>query len=264
MNRTTLQGLIERRILINYRVEPGVLKNILPEPFRPKIFQNYGIAGLCLFRISELRLKGLPTFMGITTENVSHRIAVEWDQNGIRYEGIYIPRRNTSSYIVAASGGKIFPGVHHLSNFSSRESNGYYELDVYNRNHLHLSLLAKESAHFARGSVFKNLSSAVESLVNHSLEYSPRYQKRVFDGIEFVAENRKVQPLHISQIQSDFFENESLFPKGSVFFDHALLMKNIYAQWHSCPEILSPRPMKFMPEINFPVTDDREGKIHNG
>ena len=31
-----VEGVIERRILINYQVDPDVLARVVPEPFRPR------------------------------------------------------------------------------------------------------------------------------------------------------------------------------------------------------------------------------------
>ena len=33
-------------------------------------------------------------------------------------------------------------------------------------------------------------------------------------------------------VHSNFFENESMFPKGSIEFDCALLMQHIAHEWH--------------------------------
>ncbi len=45
--------------------------------------------------------------------------------------------------------------------------------------------------------------------------------------------NWKVEPLKVEKIQSGFFENERIFPKGSIQFDNALLMTHIKHEWHS-------------------------------
>ena len=96
-----IKGLIDRRILINYTVEKDVLTNFLPHPFQPKLVNGKGIAGICLIRLKEIRPKGLPKLIGISSENGAHRIAVEWTDNGIFKEGVFIPRRDTSSKLNA-------------------------------------------------------------------------------------------------------------------------------------------------------------------
>lgn len=37
--------------------------------------------------------------------------------------------------------------------------------------------------------------------------------------------------LEVERVHSSFFENEQIFPKGSVIFDNALLMKDIEHEW---------------------------------
>ena len=45
--------------------------------------------------------------------------------------------------------------------------------------------------------------------------------------------NWKVRPLNITSVNSSFFENEDVFPKGAVQFDNARLMTEIEHEWHS-------------------------------
>jgi hypothetical protein len=51
----TLEGTIDRRLLVNYRVDPDYLQRLLPGPFRPKLIHGMGIAGICLIRLKQLR-----------------------------------------------------------------------------------------------------------------------------------------------------------------------------------------------------------------
>ena len=53
-----------------------------------------------------------------------------------------------------------------------------------------------------------------------------------FDGLELRCFNWHVQPLAISAVHSSFFSDESRFPRGSVEFDCALLMRDIEHEWH--------------------------------
>src|SRR5215204_3142584 len=121
MRIPVIQGVIERRILANYRVEPRVLQRLLPAPFRPKLWRGFGVAGICLIRLARIRPKLLPLPLGIGSENAAHRIAVEWDVNGERFEGVYVPRRDTSSRLNSFAGGRLFPGEYHHAKFQVRE-----------------------------------------------------------------------------------------------------------------------------------------------
>ena len=121
MKIPALEGTIDRRIMINYKVEPRVLRNFLPPPFKPIVIDGYGIAGVCLLRLKDIRVKGMPRLMGFSSENAAHRISVRWEENGLQKTGVYLPRIDTSSFTNVIAGGRIFPGIHHLARFSSKE-----------------------------------------------------------------------------------------------------------------------------------------------
>ena len=225
----TLQGTIDRRILINFQVEQEVLDNFLPKPFKAKLVNGKGMAGICLIRLKEIRPKGFPKQLGIASENGAHRIAVEWIENGIQKEGVYIPRRDTSSKLNAFAGGTLFPGVHHLAQFVVNESNGVYEVAFSSDDDTTLSIRAEETQTWPAESIFENLACASAFFQNGASGYSPGSSN--FQGIELKTYAWKVHQLAVSAVQSSFFENEEVFPKGSVKFDNALLMKNIEHEW---------------------------------
>lgn len=224
-----IKGIIHRRILINYQVDEEVLKNYLPKPFAPKLVNGKGIAGICLIRLKEIRPKGLPKQLGISSENGAHRIAVEWTENGELKEGVFIPRRDTSSKLNALAGGTSFPGIHHFAKFKVDEKEGAYEVGFVSEDSTSLSIKAKETKVWNTKSVFDNLECVSKFFENDSVGYSP--YKNDFDGLELKAYNWKVSLLEVSEVSSSFFENESIFPKGSVTFDNALLMKDIEHEW---------------------------------
>src|SRR5687768_14107577 len=92
----TIHGFIDRRILINYTADADVVSKIIPAPFTPKIYKGKAIVGICLIRLKNIKPKGMPDFMGVSSENGAHRIAVEWRDGEEKGEGVYIPRRDTS------------------------------------------------------------------------------------------------------------------------------------------------------------------------
>ena len=105
-----LAGLMDRRLLINYSVDPDVVATMLPPPFRPQLVRGRAVAGICLIRLRQMRPRGLPRWIGIASENAAHRVAVEWDEPlGVR-RGVYIPRRDTNSRVNVLVGGRAFPG----------------------------------------------------------------------------------------------------------------------------------------------------------
>lgn len=225
-----IKGVIDRRILINYRIKVEILKSYLPAPFEPVEVAGYGIAGICLIRLKNVRPVGLPAFLGMHSENGAHRIAVKWKENGTYQEGVYIPRRDTSLKLNEWAGGRIFPGVHHFSKFEVNESNGQYRVGFTNEDGTHLRIVAEESGSLPKTSIFPSLEEVSFFLKKGSLGYSPGKQ-HCFDGLELNTYHWKVSPLAVTSVQSSFFEDETIFSLGSVEFDNALLMKSIEHEW---------------------------------
>src|SRR5690242_17509645 len=118
MKLPSVEGIIRRRVLVNYRVAPGVVERLLPSAFRPKLHGEFAIAGICLIRLEQMRPQGLPAFLGSSSENAAHRIAVLWeDDDGKTQEGVYVPRRDTNSRLNYLAGGRLFPGEQHAARF---------------------------------------------------------------------------------------------------------------------------------------------------
>lgn len=231
MKIPTIHGFIDRRILINFTVDPQYVQKILPSPFRPKVYNGKAIVGICLIRLKDIKPKGLPDFMGLNSENGAHRIAVEWDENDEVKSGVYIPRRDTSLQFNALVGGRIFPGKHYLAKFNVEENNGNYHIDFKSSDDTEISIDAQETEKFNSHSIFENVENASLFFEKGDLGYSPN--KKTYDGLRLKAYQWEVKPLYVSQLKSSFFEDETVFPKGSVVFDNALLMKNIEHEWLS-------------------------------
>jgi hypothetical protein len=231
MKIPVIHGYIDRRILINYTADPNVVKNIIPSPFRPKLYKEKAIVGICLIRLKNIKPKGLPDFLGISSENGAHRIAVEWDENGQMKEGVYIPRRDTSLRFNTIVGGRIFPGRHHLAKFNVVETGGNFHVDFTSSDDTQISIDASKASQFNTDSIFESLENASDFFEKGDLGYSPNKTK--FDGLKLQTYNWKISPLNVSRVKSSYFENEELFPKGSIEFDNALLMTKMEHEWHS-------------------------------
>ena len=231
MRIPTLHGLIDRRILINFTADPNVVKQIVPPPFRPKIYRGKAIVGICLIRLKNIKPKGLPGFIGVSSENGAHRIAVEWDDDGQQKAGVYIPRRDTSLRLNSLVGGRLFPGKHYLATFNVREADGNYHVDFVSSDQTSISIDAKETTVFDNGSIFENLENVSDFFEQGAVGYSPNKDK--FDGLKLEPYTWKVKPLEVIKVESSFFADKKLFPEGSVTFDNALLMTKIEHEWHS-------------------------------
>ena len=86
-------------------------------------------------------------------------------------------------------------------------------------------------------SVFGSLEEASAFFRAGSLGYSATPQPSRFQGLELRCLTWRAEPLEVEEVRSSFFEDESLFPRGSIGFDCALLMRGIEHEWHGQPDL---------------------------
>jgi hypothetical protein len=242
MRIPALRGVIDRRILVNFRVNPDVLQAVLPLPFHPKLVRGVAIAGICLIRLRGIRPAFVPSWLGISSENAAHRMAVEWqDADGRLHEGVYIPRRDTSSRLNALAGGRLFPGVHHHARFTVHETPDRFEIALKSDDDgTQVSLRANLAAELPKTSVFASLDQASAFFQAGSLGYSATRDLRRFQGMELHCLNWQVEPLAVEEVHSSFFEDSGAFPPGSVEFDCAILMRGIRHEWRAQQDLCCP------------------------
>jgi hypothetical protein len=240
-----LEGLIDRRILVNVRLQPDVAARVLPAPFRPQIVQGWAVAGVCLIRLKNVRPEGWPAHFGIASENAAHRFAVEWNQHGEAQRGVYIPRRDTGSRGNAWAGGRLFPGLHHHSRFVVYEQGDAYRIAVQEPSgDRPLVEIAAERTTQHCSQLFPSLEAATEFFRMGSVGYSQSAQPLSYDGLQLRCETWSLQPLRVSQFQSSFFGDELTFPAGSVELDAAYLMERVPHYWHPLPALSAELPAK--------------------
>lgn len=170
-------------MLINYRVDPGVLSSCLPHPFRPVLVSGSGAAGICLIRLSRIRPAGLPA-AGLRSENAAHRIAACWDGPDGPVTGVYIPRRDTSSRLAAIAGGRLFPGYLHPARFAAFGRAGTYQVRVASRDGaVRILVHAHLADRLPAGSVFPGLQAASEFFRCAPAGYAATPAPGVFDGV---------------------------------------------------------------------------------
>jgi len=233
MRIPVIKGVIDRRILANFHIDPDVMARILPPPFRPKLANGYAIGGICLIRLRGIRPRFFPIPWGIRSENAAHRIAVEWDVGGRLQEGVYIPRRDTNSRLNTLAGGTIFPGVHHYATFTVEESDDYFSVALKSDDgDTSVLVSGKITDHLPDLSTFPSVAAASEFFELGSLGYSRTQTDGRYHGLELRCKSWRVEPLEVDSVQSSYFDDESRFPRGSIEFDCALLMRDIHHEWH--------------------------------
>lgn len=229
---STVRGVIDRRILANYRLDAEAAAAQLPKPFYPKLVHGFAIGGICMIRLKKVRPGFVPVPAGIRSENAAHRIAVQWEEGGQVREGVYIPRRDTDSRLNAIAGGRLFPGAHHHADFVVKETPDQYDVSFTSRDGTcSMQIQAALSYNFPQTSVFDSLGTASHFFEKGSLGYSATRNEGRFDGLELDCDEWEVEPLEVVSIRSSFFDDLARFPEGSVRFDSAILMRDIDHTW---------------------------------
>jgi len=231
-----IAGVIRRRMLVNYRVDPDVAQRALPKQFRPKLAHGYAVAGICLIRLEQIRPKSMPALIGLSSENAAHRFSVEWDEGSETHEGVFIPRRDTSSMANHLVGGRLFSGEHGLAEFKVTDDEHNIDFEMHAADGMSVRLKAHETDALPSTSIFKTLEESSQFFENGAVGYSARRDSEEIDGLRLEVQKWKVLPLAIEEVYSSYYSDPSLFPEGSVVFDHALIMRNIDHEWHALPK----------------------------
>jgi len=238
----TIHGTIDRRVLLNYRIAPDILAAALPLPYRPKTYAGWGVGGICMIRFKGLRPQGMPAWTGLHSENAAHRIAVSWNQDGEEREGVYIPRRDTNSWLNKTLGGRVFPGIFNRSRFQVEETATSVAVRIVRQDGgLEAAFSGETVEQLPPGSIFPSLAEATGFFSLGATGYSATRRPDHYHGMELRTLDWTIAPLRIHEATSCFFSDRQRFPEGSVRLDSALLMKNVAHEWHSRPDLhLSP------------------------
>lgn len=233
-----IQGLIRRRILANFRIDPEVMQKQIPNRFRPKLHKGFAVAGICLIRLEHIRPKALPEIVGLTSENAAHRVAVLWNEDNETREGVFISRRDTNSNLNHLLGGRVFPGEHKHAAFSVVDNEAEIQFSMKSDDsEVAVEVSAQLGNELPEESIFSNLEQASSFFETGSLGYSVTHEANRLDGLKLETKEWVVRPLNVQKIYSSVFSDERKFPRGSIKFDHALIMRNVHHEWHSADDL---------------------------
>lgn len=258
MHVPAVRGVIDRRILANYRVQPTALDAVLPEPFEPWTVDGWGVGGICLIRLTDMRPPGVPAALGMTSENAAHRIAVEWKQGGEQRRGVYVPRRDTNSWLQVVFGSRLFAGAYSHATFLTAERGDRYGVSMWSDDGAaNVAVDGRVVEGLPESSVFADLDTASTFFREGSLGYAPAERgvdgvsegdagegavtggERTYEGVELDTDEWAVESLAVDDVYSGYFESER-FPDDAVEFDCALLMRDISHAWRQRESICVP------------------------
>ncbi|MEX0152298.1 DUF2071 domain-containing protein [Microbacterium sp. LMI1-1-1.1] len=225
----TMAATIERRLLVNYRVDPAVARELLPQGLRPQLIDGSAVAGVCLIRLGAFRPAWVGPEIGHRSENAAHRIAVEWDAPSGTRTGVYIPRRHSASRLARLVGGRVFPGVHRRARIVSKETDAEISVHI-DADDLRVRVDARLAPDEAfRSGLFPSLASASDFFRKDAVGWSPA-RNGSLEGLRLDTDAWRVEAATIDTLESSSFDG---LPAGSAEFDDVLVMRRVPARWSS-------------------------------
>jgi hypothetical protein len=233
MRLPKIRGVIERRLLVNFAVDPSLVARLLPPPFKPWVHGGAALVGVCLIRLREVRPAAIPFRVGARSENAAHRLAVVWREGDVERHGVYVPGRWTSSRFNACAGGKLFPGRFGLARFASHEDGARVSVDVDGGDGSRIRASGRATADWPAHSLFGSAAEAASFLRRGAIGWSFAGADAAPDGMELEADHWNATPFEIDACASSYLDDPRRFPPGALVFDHALLMREIPHAWVS-------------------------------
>ena len=233
-----IEGVIARRVLLNFRADVDVVQRLLPAPLKVDQHRGYAIVGVCLIRLEDIRPRGVPSPLGLSSENMAHRVAILYPTDDGMRPGVFIWRRETDKRVVELLGGRLFPGVHHHARFQVGEDEGLLRMDVTSDNgEADVSFTARTSVEWRGTPSFENFAEVSEFFRKGDCGFSCSLRGDELEGLQLKTLRWAMVPLEIESQRSAFFSDAKRFPAGSIEFDCALLMRGVPHEWHQIADV---------------------------
>jgi hypothetical protein len=182
--------------------------------------------------MEQLRPKGFPSAIGLSSENMAHRVAIRYPSSHGMQDGVFIWRRETDQCLVSLLGGRLFPGVHHRAAFTVRESTDDLSVQVTTENgDADVDLNAFYTTKWQETSVFPSFEHAADFFRRGDCGFSCALRTGRLDGMRLKTLQWEMAPIQVTHLRAAFFQN-GRFPPEAIQFDCALLMRGIPHEWH--------------------------------
>lgn len=234
----TLEGVIRRRVLLNFRADPNVVAPLLPPPLEVLTYGGFAIVGVCLIGMEHLRPRGFPAALGLSSENMAHRVAIRFPTSHGMQDGVFIWRRETDQCLVTLLGGRLFPGVHQRAGFTIDDADDRLAMDVKTEDGLaDVRFEAEQSGGWDADSVFPSFTDSAEFFRRGDCGFSCSLREGRLDGLQLKTHRWEMSTIRIVNMHSVFFQDGKRFAEDRIHFDCALLMRGIPHEWHEIDQM---------------------------
>lgn len=233
-----LEGIIARRVLLNFRADPDVVRRLVPEPLEVVTRNGFAVVGVCLIRLERLRPKGFPAPLGMSSENMAHRVAIRYPTREGSKDGVFIWRRETDQCLITLLGGRLFPGVHGTAAFAVTEGDGALRMMVRTpTGEADVSYEAREADRWHATPLFATFDEARAFFQRGDCGFSCSLRGGNLEGMQLRTLAWTMASLEVGTAHAAFFQRAGRFPLGSVAFDCGLMMRGIPHEWHELDDV---------------------------
>lgn len=228
---TTLRAQVRRRLLISYRIDPDIAQDLIPDQFRPQLVDGSAVIGVCMIGLQTVRPGWFRPRVGFRSENVAHRIAVEWVEGGATRTGVYILERHSSSMVPVLAGGRLFPGVQKRARFDLDESDSRFRVTM-TAPRTHVSVDIALGGEWT-SSLFPTVEAASTFHETGSVGWSPRRNGAGVEPLELTSGEWKVEAGTVISARSSVID---ALGRGAAVLDSVVVMRDIPFFWDT-PDI---------------------------
>jgi hypothetical protein len=234
----TIQGVIARRMLLNFRADPDVVQRLLPAPLKVDHERGYAVVGVCLIRLESLRPRGVSAFLGVSSENMAHRVAIRYPSSEGPRPGVFVWRRETDQKLIELLGGRLFPGVHHSARFQITESDSRLAMTVITHDgEADVSFSARLAAEWKQTPTFDSFDEVSNFFKKGDCGFSCSLRGNELEGLQLKTLSWSMIPMEVESQRCAFYSNPEHFPPGSIEFDSGLLMRGVPHEWRQLADI---------------------------
>lgn len=225
MRAPEVVGRVERRILLDHAVAPEVAARHLPPGFTPRLLDGRAVVGVCLIRLVELRPAGLPATVGRTVEAAAHRISVVAADGA---PGVFVPRRDTTSWAAVLAGGRVWPGVHGRARIEVARTTTALDVGVRCRDGAAVAVTIDRDPR--RGTALADPDAACALHADERTAWSPR-RGGALEAAVMTCAPWSARPVGVTAARSSWLADPAAFPPGSARLAGALLMEDVAVRW---------------------------------
>jgi hypothetical protein len=176
--------------------------------------------------------------MGLSSESVAHRVAVEWDTADGPVTGVYITRRDSSSLVNVVVGGRAYPGVHGRASFSVDETDSRLRVGCRSADgSMRVFADVTVTSDLNGSRLFADISEASRFFASGARGYSPARNPAHLEGLELQTSAWAVTAAQVNEARTSFFEDLDAFPPGTAELDCALVMRGVPVSWARVPSL---------------------------